>query len=42
MLKHKFGAIRTEIDGIKFDSKKEAKRYQELLFLQKQEKYYFS
>lgn len=35
MLKHKFGAIRTEIDGIKFDSKKEAKRYQELLFLQK-------
>lgn len=35
MLKHKFGAIRTEIDGIKFDSKKEAKRYQELLYLQK-------
>lgn len=34
-LKHKFGAIRTEIDGIKFDSKKESKRYQELLWLQK-------
>lgn len=35
MLKHKFGAIRTELDGIKFGSKKESKRYQELLYLQK-------
>lgn len=34
-LKHKFHAIRTEIDGIKFGSKKESKRYQELLYLQK-------
>ncbi len=29
--KHKFNAVRTEIDGIKFDSKKEAKYYQELM-----------
>lgn len=28
--KHKFNAIRTESDGIKFDSKREAKYYQEL------------
>lgn len=33
--KHKFGAIRTEIDGIWFASKKEAKRYQELRLLEK-------
>ena len=33
MLKHKFKAIATEVDGIKFASKKEAKRYQELLLL---------
>lgn len=28
--RHKFNAVRTELDGIKFDSKKEAKYYQEL------------
>lgn len=28
--KHKFNAIKTEFDGIKFDSKKEAKYYGEL------------
>jgi hypothetical protein len=33
MTTHKFHAIRTELDGIKFDSKKEAKRYQALLLL---------
>lgn len=27
---HKFNAIKTDVDGIKFDSKKEAKYYQEL------------
>lgn len=31
----KYKAIKTTIDGIKFDSKKEAKRYQELKLLQK-------
>lgn len=30
-LKHKFNAQRTETHGIKFDSKKEARYYQELL-----------
>ncbi len=34
MIKHKFHAIRTELDGIKFASKKEAKRYKELVLLQ--------
>jgi dsDNA-binding SOS-regulon protein len=34
MLKHKFNAIRCELDGIKFASKKEAKRYKELKLLQ--------
>ena len=34
MLKHKFRAIATELDGIKFSSKKEAKRYKELKLLQ--------
>ncbi len=33
MIRHKFRAIRTELDGIKFASKKEAKRYKELLLL---------
>lgn len=33
MIKHKFHAIPTEYDGIKFASKKEAKRYQQLLLL---------
>ena len=32
---HKFGAIRTESDGIKFDSKKEAKYYDELKIRQR-------
>jgi hypothetical protein len=35
---HKFRAIRTEFDGIKFASKKECKRYTELLTLKKLEK----
>lgn len=30
-IRHKFGNIPTEIDGIKFQSKKEARRYSELL-----------
>lgn len=33
--KHKYGAKRTEVNGIKFDSAKEAKRYSELLILLK-------
>lgn len=36
MIRHKFNAQRTEVDGIKFASKKEAKRYAELKLLQKQ------
>ena len=28
--RHKFNAVRTEVDGIKFDSKKEAKYYGQL------------
>lgn len=28
--KHKYGAVRTEIDGITFDSKREARRYVQL------------
>lgn len=35
MIKHKFHAIPTEYDGIKFASKKESKRYKELLLLKK-------
>ena len=35
MIRHKFNAIRTEIDGIKFASKKEAKRFIALQQLQK-------
>ena len=31
----KYNAIKTERDGIKFDSKKEAKRYKELKLLEK-------
>jgi hypothetical protein len=34
-LRHKFGAKPTELDGIKFSSKKEAKRYRELRLLEK-------
>ena len=33
--KHKYGAKRTEVNGIVFDSAKEAKRYKELLILLK-------
>lgn len=32
---HKYGAVRTEIDGISFASKAEAKRYAELKLLEK-------
>lgn len=32
--RHKYNASRTEVNGIVFASKKEAKRYQELLLLQ--------
>lgn len=35
MLKHKFKARRTNVDGIKFSSKKEANRYNILKLLQK-------
>ena len=35
MIKHKFKAQPTNIDGIRFDSKKEAKYYQELLIRQR-------
>jgi len=41
MLKHKFRAIPTEVDNIKFSSKKEAKRYQELKLLQQSGKVVF-
>ncbi len=34
-MRHKFGAIRTQRDGIKFPSKKEARRYDQLCLLQK-------
>ena len=33
--KSKYGNIKTEVDGIKFDSKKEANRYQELKLLKR-------
>jgi hypothetical protein len=32
---HKYGAVATEIDGIRFASKKEARRYAELKLLEK-------
>lgn len=35
MRRHKFNAVRTEVDGILFDSKKEAKRYDELKLLER-------
>lgn len=35
MIKHKFQAIQTELDGITFPSKKEAKEYQRLMLLKK-------
>lgn len=31
----KYGAVKTTVDGIRFDSKKEAKRYVELMDMQK-------
>lgn len=34
-MRHKYGARKTELHGIKFDSKKEATYYQELLWRQK-------
>ena len=33
--KNKYNAIKTEVDGIKFDSKKEAARYQELKIMER-------
>lgn len=33
MIRHKFNAMPTTVDGHKFGSKKEAKRYQELVLL---------
>jgi hypothetical protein len=33
--RHKYGAVKTEVDGVVFASKKEAKRYQELKLLEK-------
>jgi len=41
MLKHKFRAIPTKVDDIKFASKKEAKRYQDLKLLQQAGKVLF-
>lgn len=35
MSRTKYNAVKTEVDGIVFDSKKEAERYKELSFLQK-------
>lgn len=35
MRKNKYSAIKTEVDGIKFDSKAEARRYQNLRLLEK-------
>lgn len=32
---NKFSAIKTTVDGIRFDSKREAERYQELVLLQR-------
>lgn len=32
---HKYRAVKTEVDGVIFDSKKEAKRYQELMLLKR-------
>ena len=34
-MRHKFRAVRTERDGIKFDSKAEARRYDELVLARK-------
>ena len=34
-MRNKYQAIKTTVDGIEFDSRKEARRYQELLLLQR-------
>lgn len=34
-MRHKYNAKRTVVDGVSFDSKKEAERYEELKFLEK-------
>lgn len=36
--RHKYGAQKTVVDGITFDSKREAQRYQELLLLEQSHK----
>ena len=41
-IRHKFKAVQTEVDGIKFPSKKEAKYYQDLLFRQRTGEIIFS
>jgi hypothetical protein len=33
--RHKYRAVRTEVDGIRFASKREARRFQELLLLER-------
>lgn len=35
ILRHKFNAVRTKVDGIKFPSKREARRYEALKQLQR-------
>ncbi len=35
MKRHKYNAVKTTVDGITFDSKKEARRYSELKLLEK-------
>jgi len=34
-MRNKFGAVKTDVNGITFDSKGEAERYEELLWLEK-------
>lgn len=34
-IRHKYGAVRVERDGFKFDSKKECRRYDELILLKR-------
>lgn len=41
MMRHKFNAVRTEVDGIKFHSKKEASFYNLLRTLQKSGEIFF-
>lgn len=35
MIRHKFNAVRTEVDGVKFSSKREAAYYSQLLLAKK-------